>query len=119
MNYYIANLVCIIIIYFICCACIKDNEKKQRIFLFITFIQLFLFLAMRRIDIGVDLQNYIPFLDRVKEFVFNEIFEIGYEPGYNIYCKIIMTVTQIKQIFMIITAVVTLLGTIYYIYKKS
>ena len=119
MNYYIANLVCIIITYFICCVCIRNNEKKQKIFLLIAFIQLLLFLALRRIDIGVDLQNYIPFLDRVKGFSFNEIFKIGYEPGYNIYCIMIMNAIQNKQIFIAITALITLIGPIYFIYKNS
>ena len=119
MNYYVANLLIIIIIYLICCACTKSKKRRQKIFFFVAFIQLFLFLGLRRIDVGVDLQNYIPFLKRVIEFNYKELFTIGFEPGYNMYCSIIMGIFKNEQIFLIITAAITLFGAGYFIYKNS
>lgn len=119
MSYYLVNLLILVVIYLICCACIKNKEKKQKIFFFVAFIQLFLFLGLRRIDVGVDLQNYIPFLNRVINFNYEELFTIGFEPGYNVYCRIIMGIFDNKQVFLIITAAITLLGAGYFIYKNS
>ena len=116
MSYYIINLLIICIIYILCCLGIKEKEKRQKVFFFMAFIQLFLFLALRRKDIGVDLQNYIPYLERVMGFSYTELFTIGFEAGYNIYCRIIMTVFNNEQVFLIITALISLLGVGYFIY---
>lgn len=119
MSYYVVNLLILIIIYLICCACIKNKERKQKVFFFVAFIQLFLFLGLRRIDVGVDLQNYIPFLNRVMNFNYEELFTVGFEPGYNVYCRILMEIFDNEQIFLIFTAGITLLGAGYFIYKNS
>lgn len=119
MNYYIINLFIIVGIYFACCLVIKEKEKREKIFLSLAIIQLFLTLALRKENVGIDLQNYIPFLNRVMRFSYMDLITIGFEKGYNIYCRVIMQICNNEQIFLVITAGVSLIGVYYYIKQNS
>lgn len=119
MNYYVVNLLIVIGIYIMCCLAIKEKQKRGKVFLILSMLQLFFMLALRKENVGIDLQNYIPFLNRVINFTNAELFTIGFESGYNIYCKFIMQIFNNEQIFLAITAGISLIGVYFFIKNNS
>lgn len=118
MNLYIINLIVTIIIAFVL-KIIKNKEKRNKVFLYCSFIQLFLFLGLRAIDVGIDLKNYFLLYDQCKGYSLSSALNINYEKAYIIYTYFISRVIDDKQIFLIITAFITLIGQFYVIKKYS
>lgn len=118
MNFYIIFLLTILIEYILLTLTIKNKEKKNKIFLIISFLQMFIIAAIRNIDVGTDLQNYIPFYERCETYSWAQILEPGLkEYGYRIYNKVLSLLSISDQLFLTITAGISLIG-VYYIIKK-
>ena len=117
MSSYILLIVFIIILY-VLLRLLKIKNFKS-IFINISFITLFLFLALRSENIGTDLKNYKLF------FEYNNIFKLKYlitfsEPGYALYSFIIFKLFSGSfRWLLIITAVISLIGPYHFIKKYS
>ena len=118
MNGYLINLLIIIGIGLISLT-FKSKETRKKIFLYASFIDMFLFLSLRSIDVGIDLPNYFYFFDKCNEHSWATIFSYRYEPGFIIYTKIIANVFNNKQLFLSVTALLSLAGPFYIIKKYS
>ena len=118
MNFYIIFLLTILIEYILLTLIIKNKEKKNEIFLILSFLQMFIILAIRNIDVGIDLQNYIPFYERCETYSWAQILEPGLkEYGYRIYNKILSLLAISDQLFFSLTAGISLIG-VYFVIKK-
>lgn len=118
MNWYLTNLL-IIIALGLLSLLFHEKENRKKFFLYGSFIQLFLFLSLRAIDVGIDLPNYFYFFDKCNQLGWSEIFSYRYEPLYIIYTKLIANLLNDKQIFLIITAFLSLIGPFYIIKRYS
>ncbi len=86
-----------------------NSEKKQKATLWAFFAILFLILALRHKSIGVDLSGYLRHFDSVRKLSFRQLFNaFEKERGYWILNKLIGLVTDNKQIFLTIMAIMTL-----------
>lgn len=117
MIWYIGILIVIFITWIII---EKIKMKNRKIwFLRIAFIELFLFLALRAIDVGTDLKNYVPFFQWYGEWPWSKVFYLEIEPSYALYNKIIATIFYNEQFFLIVTAAVCLIGVYFFIKNNS
>ena len=117
MNFYIVFLLVISVEYVFLTLLIKNKEKKNKVFLIISFLQMFIIMSIRSIEVGADLERYIPFYERCKDYSWTQIFEPGLkEYGYRIYNKILSLFLN-EQLFLMMTAGITLIG-VYYVIKK-
>lgn len=117
MMYYLLLLIIISITYLLTNYLIK-NENKKTIFLSIAFIELLLFLGLRDTSVGIDLKNYIPFFNLFKDSGWDIVLRIKLEKGYIIYNKLIGLVGG-ENLFLFITALVSLIGVYFSILKYS
>ncbi len=118
MNWYLTNLLIVIIIGLLSLL-FRSEDTRRKFFLYGSFIQLFLFLSLRATDVGIDLPNYFYFYDKCNQVGWNTIFSYRYEPLYIIYTKLIANFINNKQIFLVITAFLSLMGPLYIIKKYS
>ncbi|MBO5439475.1 MAG: EpsG family protein [Clostridia bacterium] len=87
-----------------------NNEKKQRMTIFIFFAILLTLLICRDKTIGVDLSSYLPRFNFVKNLSFANIFkEFEGEHGYWLLNKVISIFTTDDQWFIAIMAAISLL----------
>lgn len=118
MNWYVINLLIIIAIGMVSLL-FKEKETRKKVFLYGAFIQLFLFLSLRTTEGKTDLPNYFYFFDKCNQVGWGKIFSYRYEPLFIIYTKIIANILNNKQLFLVITAFISLLGPLYIIKKYS
>lgn len=118
MNWYLINLLIIVIIGLVSLL-FKSRDTRKKFFLYASFLQLFLFLGLRAIDVGVDLPNYFYFYDKCNQLGWSQVFSFRYEPFYIIYTKLIANFINDKQIFLVVTAFLSLIGPLYIIKKYS
>lgn len=117
MIYYLLLLIIISITYLLTNYLIK-NENKKTIFLSVAFIEMLLFLGLRDTSVGIDLKNYIPFFNLFKDSGWDIVLRIKLEKGYIIYNKLIGLVGG-ENLFLFITALVSLFGVYFSILKYS
>lgn len=118
MNAYLINLFVILLIGIISLS-FKSKENRKKIILCGSFLEMFLFLSLRNINVGIDLPNYFYFFDKCNENSWLTIFSYRYEPGFIIYTKIIANIFNNKQLFLCITAFLSLIGPFYIIKRYS
>lgn len=87
---------------------IKRERQKYVIGTF--FIIYFLLLALRHESVGVDLQRYLPFFNRVAKTPWGNLFSSSNkEPGYLVLNKLIGTLFPNERIFIILISLITVL----------
>lgn len=117
MIYYLLLLLTIIVSYAVIQK-ITKKENKNIIFLNVAFVEMLLFIGLRDITVGTDLKNYIPYFNLFKESDWNILFTIKLEPGYIIFNKLIGLIGG-ENLFLFITALVSLIGVYFSIRKYS
>ena len=97
-----------------------SKESTNKIIITVFFGILFILLAFRNIDIGIDLTNYKYYFETSSSMTFNEILtsENQIEKGYILLTKIVTLFTDNFQLFLIIVALLVLVP-IYNLYKKN
>jgi len=96
----------------------KKDEKYIRKTIHVFFILLIILLCLRRIDIGVDLQNYKYYFDLIRQLQWNQITEIDIEIGYVFLNKIFGMFTDNFQLFIAFVALIQTIP-IYISYLKE
>ena len=118
MSAYIINLLIVFAIFLVTRA-IKDKEKGKKIFLYLSFLELFLFLALRGLDVGADLRAYFNLYDNCNLYSLTDVFKFRYEKGYIFYTYVIANFINNKQWFLVITAFISLIGPLFAIKRYS
>ena len=108
MNYYLLLLVLIIFTYIII-EKILNIKNKEVIFLKVAFIEMLLFLGLRDVSVGIDLKNYIPYFNMIKQAKWNNLFILKLEKGYILLNKLI-SIFGNENLFLFVIAIITLSG---------
>lgn len=90
----------------------------------IAFLSLWLIQALRDTTIGYDAYNtYLPAFSSLAENDLNNLFfsttSYAFEPGYEVYMKLIRLLTDNENVFLAITSLFVLVPVAYVIYKYS
>ena len=112
-NYILIAMVIItyIIIYII------PLKNKNKIFLITVFLEFFVILILRT-PIS-DMEVYIKYFNRIANLNFSELIKIDWELGYVIFNKLITLITINERIFILITAIIGLIGPYIFIKRYS
>lgn len=95
------------------------TAKKHRMwYVTSTFFAIFLFAALRKYTIGIDLElHYARNFERIAILPWSEVPSfIAYDPGFNILCKLISYISTDRQIFIVITSLIVFGSVGRYIY---
>lgn len=87
----------------------KHKGRKVSVTLVVFFLLLFILLSCRSVKVGVDLENYIPWFQRISKTPWKEIFTVveGIEPGYIVLNKLISIFSDNPQFFLTVIALIT------------
>ncbi len=97
-----------------------NNEKKQRITIFLFFAAFLTLLMLRDKTVGVDINRYLIHFKSVSKLSFSEIFEaFESERGYRVLNKIISFFTTDEQMFLVIMAFLTVIPIARLYFKES
>lgn len=101
----------------------KDSTDGRQKFTFISYGLLILVAALRREDVGYDLQlHYVSNFEIISHLKWSEIpeySETGYEIGYCYFCKLMSFFSDDVQSLIIGTSIISLSSIGYFFYKKS
>lgn len=117
MIWYLDNLIIILIIWLV--LNLFKVKNKEKWFLRLAFLEMFLFLALRATDVGTDLKNYIPYFTWYAKWPWSKVFFLDIEPGYALYNKILSCIFNNEQFFLIVTAAICLIGIYFFIKENS
>ena len=95
------------------------TAKKHRMwYVTSTFFIVFLFAALRKYTIGIDLNlHYARNFERIAMLPWDEVPSfIAYDPGFNILCKLIGYISTDRQVFIMITSLIVFGSVGRYIY---
>ena len=95
------------------------TAKKHRMWYVVsTFFVIFLFAALRKYTIGIDLElHYARNFERIAILPWNEVPSfIAYDSGFNILCKLISYISTDRQAFIVITSLIVFGSVGRYIY---
>ena len=96
----------------------ERTRKKNKLTLRIFFIGLFLLLALRDITVGKDLKEYKNIFEMCQNQSFRDLHRLDWELGYTSFNKLIGFISQEYRIFLVITALITLIP-IYKLYVQE
>lgn len=95
----------------------KINEEQKVIISF--FIILFLLLALRKDDVGIDLNNYKTIFNSVTRSDWVNLQNNKIEYGYLLYNKLLSSINNNFQFFMACTALITVFPIAFLFYRES
>ena len=100
-----------------------ERLRNNNLYLICCFILLF-FSMFRGVEVGGDLNEYLPYFERIKDYnSIKDLFQYslisGYEFGFGVICRIINLFTNSPRGFIIITSFLSLIGPFYFIYHYS
>lgn len=95
------------------------NKKNKKFFLIICFFQLFIFFALRSIEVGKDTAGYINTYDNFDTSSQYAYLFTHYEVGFQIFYKILKLFNASNRWILIISGFVIMTGFAIYIYKNS
>ena len=96
------------------------QKRGHLCFLIIVGIQLFLISALRGDTVGADLASYLPAFDTISNLIWDDVFLIGWEPGYIFFNKLLsLFPTENNLIFFIATSLFAVIGYLSFISKYS
>ncbi len=111
------NLFILLLIFYIILKNSTSNEFKVY-YPICTF--LILLAGFRSDTVGGDLENYIPHFEamcRTNISDFSEVISMQYEPGYALIVKLISLISHNSQVFIFVTAILSLIGP-FFLFKK-
>lgn len=96
----------------------ENYNKNTAIILF--FLIYFLLLALRRSDVGADVNGYLMHFERAQTHGWIDYLRLySSEHGFYILNKLISIFTQNEQIYLAVIAAVTVFPIMYFYYKES
>ena len=114
---YVLNIIIVLLTYFICNALPIKKENKNKFFLIIAFIELFLILSLR--EPISDMIRYCQYYSIIGEMSWNELINFDWEIGYTVLNKILYMINQDERFFIVVTSALTLIGPYVFIKKYS
>lgn len=93
-------------------------QKRNKTTIMLFFIGLFLLLALRDITVGSDLITYKSIFERCGNLSFDQLHYLPWEIGYTSFNKLVSLFFKDYRIFLIITALITLIP-IYKLYSRE
>lgn len=93
-------------------------EKRNHMTVFLFFMGLFVLLSLRDYTIGRDLAEYRYIFEICEVTAFNDLSDLRWENGYTVYNKLVTFITGDYRLFLIITALITVVP-IYKLYSKE
>lgn len=92
---------------------LRVSQDKQKKFYILCCLCMFLLVALRAWFVGVDTQTYIKF------FQLNEVESHATEPLWNLYLGWMVSITNNYQVYLAVSAFLTLIPLFFLIWKKS
>ena len=116
---YIFNIILILFTGFICHFLPTNKEKKNKIFLIVVFLELFLILAIRK-PIS-DMIKYCEYYSVFGKMSLGELLNFEWEKGYTFINKILYMINPNEHFFIIVTSAFSLIGPYVFIkdYSKN
>lgn len=107
--------------YFILCFILINGitaRKHRKWYVVSTFLVVFVFAALRKYTIGIDLElHYARNFERIAKLPWSEVPSfIAYDPGFNILCKLISYISTDRQAFITVTSLIVFGSVARYIY---
>lgn len=107
--------------YFILCFTLINGitaRKHRKWYVASTFFAIFIFAALRKYTIGIDLElHYARNFVRIASLPWSEVPSfIAYDPGFNILCKLISYISTDPQVFIAVTSLIVFGSVARYIY---
>lgn len=84
-------------------------QKRNKITIVMFFMGLFILLALRDISVGMDLTEYKSIFERSGHTSFSKLRDLKWEIGYTIYNKFVYLISKEYRLFLILTALITLI----------
>lgn len=105
----------------------NKKQKKNSIYIWVSFLCVFFVLALRHQSMGIDLgykntSGYLPNFDKISKFTWEEAFTVNvlkYERGYILLNKLISSIWNDRQFFIAVCTFISVFPIAYVIYKKS
>ena len=94
----------IIIVSYAIISVLPIKKNKTNIFINISFLELLVFLAIRDVDVGPDMVNYIANFKYISKVTIYKMFALDWEPLFIIFNKILSFFTTNNQFYIIITS---------------
>jgi len=98
---------------------IINVKNKNKVLAIIIFLQLFLISALRSLDVGADMPNYISYFTSIASVDFPSFNLNGLEQGYVFLNSLISLVSKNVHFFVGVVAFLVLLGYFLFIYKNT
>lgn len=96
------------------------NVRRKHVFLFISFLCLFLLSGLRRYDVGTDTAQFISSYEMYAQYGLEVVnFNQIYEPGYMLYMWALSRISANPRLLLLISAAITNLSIICFIGKYS
>ena len=100
---------------------VNKNSNSKKKYLIYIFGLMTILASLRKYTIGIDLEIiYYPYFELIKDIdKITQLINIGIEPGFAIFMKILSILSNNYQIFIIATSLISFPIFGYFIYKNS
>ena len=95
-----------------------SKKSKEKIFLFISFLLLFVLVATREMTMGNDTQTYLQVFKKCSMMGFDAL-NLKYETGYLVFNVLLSYISARPRFFMIIMSLIFNAGVFYFIKDNS
>ena len=113
----------VIILIIIALECILINPSKsktrKKIFVIITFGILTIIAAIRDSTVGVDTEQFCNAFEIISQIPLANAFNLRYEEGFVILCKILSYITMNRQILIVMSSLIIFPMIGFFVYKNS
>lgn len=119
MEVYLISLILIVATYGILMKQDIEKDKREKIILLVALGIMVLIFGLRGRSVGTDTNTYLDLYNQIGNTPVGELNRIWTEYGYNIWNKLIYSISKSEQVFLILTGIFILGSGIYFIYKNS
>ena len=110
----------LLIIYILFLTIIFDkNDKKNKTYLGLAFLGLFLVSALRSYKVGIDTSAYVNFYNNMKYYTFHGLLDARNEIGFGVLCKILYMINHNSQFLLVVTSFIINYSVYRFIKKYS
>ena len=95
------------------------KQKYKKMFLFVTFFQMFLIQGLRANDVGTDTSFYVSVFDNYLHSEYYSFLFTHYEPGFQFLYRIMHIFHLDSQWLLLSVSAITMVCFAYFIYKNS
>lgn len=96
------------------------TRNADKYYCIIAFSIIIVVAGLRKYTIGIDLEGqYARMYTMIGEMSWSDIFQLRYEPGYSIFCKLLSYVSKDPQFYIFITSLICYGSVGLFIYRNS